>query len=159
MFHLTTLRAVTEGSQGSNSEQEHGGRNRCRDHRRTLCCLLGCSACFFIQFRTTCPGVVPYTVVCALLHQSLINTMPHRLSYKQYDGSNPSVQIPSSQMILTLCHIEKQNKKSTGLFLLVETLGKETQQEEVSNHMGPEGIFSQPPSLPPPSPSTVPFRS
>lgn len=51
-------------------------------------------------------------------------------------------------MILTLCHIEKQNKKSTGLFLLVETLGKETQQEEVSNHMGPEGIFSQPPSLP-----------
>ena len=53
-------------------------------------------ACFIIQPRPTCSGLVPPTVGWTFPHQSLISRMP----LGQSDGEISSVEVPSSQMTI-----------------------------------------------------------
>ena len=57
-----------------------------------------CSDCFLIQPRTTCLGLVPPTVGCAISYQPSVKKMLHKLAYKPIlNRGICSVQSPSSQ--------------------------------------------------------------
>lgn len=45
------------------------------------CCLLACSVCFFMGFRTTSPGMAPSVTGWFLSHESLIKKVLYRLAY------------------------------------------------------------------------------
>jgi hypothetical protein len=58
--YSSTAYFITKGSQGRNSRQEPAVRNWSRNHQRTgltTLTLVSCSVCFFIQLRTTQPGL------------------------------------------------------------------------------------------------------
>lgn len=61
------------------------GQELSRSHGGTLLTgsmAMACSACFLIQSRATCPGVVLPKLDLALVHLSLIKKMPHRHAHR-----------------------------------------------------------------------------
>lgn len=57
--------SLKERRTGAQSQQEHGGRSRCRGHRGGLLTglfLMACSACFLVEPRPTSPGMAPSTM-------------------------------------------------------------------------------------------------
>jgi len=96
LVHPSISPLVTEGSENriSNTTESWTQEGRCL----LACCLCKSSACFLIEPRTSSPGLAPPTMGCALPHQSLIKSLPHRLPTAGYYGGIFPIEVPSSQM-------------------------------------------------------------
>lgn len=70
LAHMSQSQFIMKESQGSNPDE--GANAEVMEKQ----CLLNCSPCFRIQFKTTSPGVAPYTG--AVSYSMLIEKMPAR---------------------------------------------------------------------------------
>lgn len=80
--HTLSLREARVGKQGRNLEVGTKAEP-IKEH-----CLLACTACFFLPYRTTYPGMVPPTLAWTLPSQELIinqENTPTDLTTAQYD--------------------------------------------------------------------------
>lgn len=71
-FHITVVEEVGAGAQGMDLEADTAAEVM------EECCVLTCSACSFIQPRTTCLGMTPPTVGLALLCKPFIKRTAYR---------------------------------------------------------------------------------
>ena len=79
---ISLFQSISEGRQGRDLEAETEA-----EAMATVLLSKSCSACFLIQPRITCPGVVPPTVSWTLPHQPLTKKIHYRLATGQSNGT------------------------------------------------------------------------
>lgn len=97
-----------QGQPRKGSRQGLRGRNKIRVHSKTSLSMM-CSPWFLMQLRPKCKGVALPTVVWDLEYHSLIRKCLTDVSTDQADGSNYSMEVPSSQATLICVNLTKVN--------------------------------------------------
>lgn len=95
--------------QWEESRQEPGSSEWSRSHGGALLAgllALACSACIHIPCRTTSPGATA-PLRWALRNQTLIKKMPTELPIGQPYKEIFAIKVPSSQICLSLCQVDK----------------------------------------------------